>query len=459
LETHYQQDHHHHRIANMPRSFQIPRALQLENVAVVDDERHQNPVEARDFVFASYLTAACGVSNDPPDAGVIVDLTVCNITRYRCSPSTSYIPTVVDVPISYDYQIRYNPDADFTRVLPFVEESILESLAAAMNLKRCPGTGTNRRKLRRSLQDDFTTTQQDRVVGVSLFPRDYRDERFDSCLPEVDGAEFLDSECQPIRGGLTVSLVLSAAEQEVLADIPKEDEEAIRSAVLDFISRNMGEDNYVVPGNIERLTFVGDRPEAVVEEQITKDDDGGLSSAGKGLLSTALPLFFIIMLLGLVLGKRRRKDGGDDHRQAELMPAIVVLPEEDEQNWHIRSASSSGKVNLSPGSLAFTDSLALEPQVIIQEQMSGVEVLGSGSPASSSNSPARASRSQRSPARSVEVEEEGKELRVEDFADYQLNMIAEAGSEDSLFDIDEEEEDLSEGSTSEYTPRRALQMT
>jgi hypothetical protein len=84
----------------------------------------------------------------------------------------------------------------------------------------------------------------------------------------------------------------------------------------------------------------------------------------------------------------------------------------------------------------------------------------SRSPPSFSNSPAK---SPRSPSRSViEVEQEGKELRAEDFADHGVNMVTETGSQqgsqDSLFDIDEEGEDVSED-TSEYTPRRALQMT
>jgi hypothetical protein len=438
----------------MPRSFQIPRALQLENAAEVDDERHQEPVVARDVVFGSYLTAACGVSNDPPDEGEIVDLTVCNITRYRCSPLTSYIPTVVDILISYDYQITSNPDADFTRVMPFVDESILESLAVALNLKRCPGT--NRRNLRRSLQDEFATTSST-FVGVSLMPHDFRDERFESCLPQADDAEFADSECQPIRGGMTVSLALTEEEQEGLA---VEDEETIRLAVLAFIARNMVAGTYAVPGNIDRLTYVGTRQQAVagggivVAEQNIKDDDDddGLSSAGKSLLSTALPLFFIILLLGLVFRKRRRKDGGDD-RPAELMPGIVALPEEDEQNWHSRRATASGKRKLSPGSLAFTDSLALEPQFITEDEMSGVEVRSS-SPASFSNSSAK---SPTSPSGSI-VEEEGKELRADDVTNYHINMITEEGSQDSLFDIDEEGEDCSDDS-SEYTPRRALQMT
>jgi hypothetical protein len=441
----------------MPRSFQLPRALQSENATVVDDERHQDPVVARDVVFGSYLTAACEISNDPPDEGEIVDLTVCNITRYRCSPSTSYIPTVVDVPISYDYQVTYLPDADFTRVLPFVEESILESLAAAMNLKLCPGT--NRRNMLRSLQDDFTTTQQGRFIGVSLLPRDFRDQRFESCLPEEDGAEFPDSECQPVRGGMTVSLALPEEEQ----DLPEEDEDALRLAVLNFVERNMGEDTYAVPGNIDRLTYVGARQVIVgggiVEGEQRTKDDGGLSGAGRGLLSAAVPLLFIMLVLSLVLRKRRRKDDDYSNGQEELMPGIMVLPEDDdEQNWISRSSSGTGKLKLSSTSLAFADSLALESQVITEDEMYGVEVR-SGSPTSFSNSPAKSPRSPKSPSRSiVEVEEEGKELRAEDFTDYDINMGSESGSQDSLFDIDEEGEDVSED-TSEYTPRRALQMS
>jgi hypothetical protein len=441
----------------MPRSFQIPRAL-LENATVVDDERHQEPVIARDIVLGSYLTAACGVSNDPPDEGAIVDLTVCNITKYRCSPLTSFIPTVVDILISYDYQITSNTDADFGRVLPFVDESILESLAVAMNLKRCPIT--NRRKLRRSLQDEFATTELGRFVGVSMLPRDFRDDRFDSCLPEADGTEFTDSVCQPIRGGMTLSLALAEEGQGMLAE---EDEETIRLAVLAFIARNMVGDSFVVPGNIDRLTYVGARQvvaggglEAAEQNIKDDDDDGGLSSAGKSLLSIVLPLAFIILLLGLVFRKRRRKDGGGDYdysnRPAELMPGIVALPEEDEQYWHSRRATAMGKQKLSPGSLAFTDSLALEPQFVTEDKMSGVEVRSS-SPASFSNSPAK---SPRSPSRSIV--EEGEELRTEDFTNYHINMSTEEGSQDSLFDIDEEGEDCSED-TSEYTPRGALQMT
>jgi hypothetical protein len=449
----------------MPRSFQLPRVLQLENATVVDDERHQDPVGAREVVFGGYLTDACEISNDPPDEGEILDLTVCNITMFRCSPLTSYIPTVVKIPISYDYQITYLPEADFARVLPFVEESILESLATAMNLKLCPGTGTNRRNLRRSLQDDFTATQQGRFIGVSLLPRDYRDQRFASCLPEEDGAEFPDSECQPIRGSLTVSLALSEEELVLL----EEDEDALRLAVLNFVERNMGEDTYAVPGKIDRLTYVGTRQVIaggglVVGEENIKDIDngGGLSGAGRGLLSAAVPILFIMLVLSLVLRQRKRKDGDYSNRQGELMPGILAMPEEDdedEQNWISRSSSASGRVPLSPKSLAFADSLALESQVITEDQMSGVEVRSRGPP-SFSNSPANPPRS---PSRSiVEVEEEGKELRAEDFADYDINMImdtgSQQGSQDSLFDIDEEGEDVSED-TSENTPRRVLQMS
>jgi hypothetical protein len=104
--------------------------------------------------------------------------------------------------------------------------------------------------------------------------------------------------------------------------------------------------------------------------------------------------------------------------------------------------------------LAFADSLALESQIITEDERSGVEVR-SGSPARSSKSPAK---SPRSPSRSIIEEEEGKEISVEDFAAYDINMGSETGSQDSLFDIDEDGEDVSED-TSEYTPRRALQMT
>jgi hypothetical protein len=441
----------------MPRSFQRPRALQLEGSAttIVDDERHQEGVEIPQTIYGSYVTAACGVSNDPPDEGELVDLTVCNVTRYRCSPASDIIPTVVDVQISYDYEIRYNPASVFARVLPFVEESILESLAAVMNLKRCPGT--NRRQLRR-LQDDFSETQRGRFIGVSLLPRDFQDDRFTSCLPgDGDSVADANSECRPIKGGMTVSLALSEEEQEGLGELPEEDVESIRFGVWNFIERSMGEDAYVVPGNIDGVTFVGNRQviadDGLVAEENT-EDDGGLSGVGKGVLSGALPFFFILLLLGLVVRRRRPKHGADKYnsRPVDLMPGLMVMPEEHEHNWHTRSTGAASR-KLSPGSLAFTDSLALEPQFIIEDEISA--------------------KPPRSPSRSiqvVEVEEEGQELREEDFAAHHINvieeraayhidMLEENSSQDSLFDIDEGDEDFSEGTNSEFTPRRTLQMT
>lgn len=451
----------------MPRLFQKPtRALQAN--ATQDDEiRHDDPAASR--IFGSFATAACGVSNDPPDEGELVDLTVCNVTQYRCSPAASNVDAVVDLEVPYDYEITYNPAAVFERVLPFVEESVLESLAAAMNLKRC--AGTNRGLLGRVLQDGsqvaaFTPVQQGRFIGVSLNPRDKRDSRFAECLPDKNFKETQESACLPIQGGLTVSLSLSVAEQERLSALPEEDREEIRMGVLNFIEESMGSNVYVVPGNIDGVKFVGNR-EAIEAAGATNkgagaggDDDGGMSSTGKGLLSASMVLLFLVLLLGLFLvrKKRSRKDQGTSNdsksRNVDLMPITTAKLEEDEAHWHSRRIGPTDHLDLSPGSLAYTDSLALEPQIGVEPQAPSrvSTVRAAPLPAPQVNVPP-------SPTRSSF--DQGEELNSEDFAKYQINAVPEAGSsQDSIFDIDDAvyDDEVSEGN-SEFTPRRVLQMS
>ena len=439
----------------MPRLFQKPRRA-LQDTATAEDGFRLDDLADTRTVFGSYVTAACGISNDPPDVGALVDLTVCNVTQYRCNPIDN--SPVFDLEITYDYEVRYNPAAVFDRVLPFVEESILESLAAAMNLKRCAGFFSNRRLSgSRFLQEDFSPAQQDRFIGVNINPRDTRDERFAACLLDETYQETADSACLPIQGGLTVSLGLTAEEQEVLAALPEEDREEIRMAVLNFVSGSMMNDVYIVPGNIEKVIFVGDRQAIEEAKANTKGEDGddGLSGTGKGLLSAGILIFLLLILFGIMLlRKRSRKDVDDSSniKNANLMPGIAVLPEDDdEDNWHSRRTGATD-LEVVPGSLAFTDSLALKAQIIAEDEES---VAASDKTANLSYSGVTAPSG--SPLNSF-VNEDGEVLHAEYFTTDQINVISEAPSQDSLFDVGDQVADTVSEGNSDFSPREALQM-
>jgi hypothetical protein len=179
------------------------------------------------FAVGTYRTDACGVSNDPAPSnnGILYSLTVCNVTQYQCPiPAISHrngsavLIRTSDV-VPFDYDIHYNPRADFyNQVLPFVEESVLESAAQAMGIiAKCIAgsaastTGdsestqrntTQRRQrwirhgLRRILSNNetwqaqiesgssaattnfFTELQRERVLGLALSPIDILDRRY-----------------------------------------------------------------------------------------------------------------------------------------------------------------------------------------------------------------------------------------------------------------------------------------
>jgi hypothetical protein len=160
----------------------------------------------------TYLTEACGVSNDPPaiagdatdDAipdGYLYTLKICNITQYQC-PNNGESEEAAMVIVPFDYDVHYNPrftDQSFSaEILPFLEESILESVAQGTGvIEKCiAGASSNGKRhrwirARRSVEESepisssvvagdlyFADALRQLIVGISLSPRDIVDRRF-----------------------------------------------------------------------------------------------------------------------------------------------------------------------------------------------------------------------------------------------------------------------------------------
>ena len=109
-------------------------------------------------MLSVYASDGCQISNDPPVGISVTLMNLCNVTKFLCVTKDSETETLTRVDVAYDYEVYYNPAADIDRVLPYLEEVVLEHLATAMGVDDCS------RKGRRDLQEG--------VAGISLEPRD-----------------------------------------------------------------------------------------------------------------------------------------------------------------------------------------------------------------------------------------------------------------------------------------------
>ena len=190
-----------------------------------EDSRHdQDAVIEKDKI---YIDENCQVSNDPPENGSeIPDLHLCYVNQYKCPPAETGVyadtpPEEEEIVIPYQYELHYNPSADFDRLLSYVEEASLEHLASAT------GTADCRKARRRLALDD---TQKSRFLGVGKEPPDEIDSRFSECSVEVDLQQ--PSECVSMLGGFTIFL-------SPRADETAEERLQLQQAVQDVIRQGM----------------------------------------------------------------------------------------------------------------------------------------------------------------------------------------------------------------------------
>lgn len=304
-------------------------------------EWHANDAQELDTEPSAY-TSACQVSNDPPLDGEVPELMICNITAYKCNAAGASAM----VNVNFDYEIHSNPNSSMEKILPYLEETMLEHLAADMGVSTCEASRRDRRRL-----DYFTVEQLDLITGVSLLAVDQVDTRYGNCVTESSGDS---SECTPIQGAVTVFTRHRAS--DVI-------DAAIAQAVKDTIKFGMGEDLYVAEGNIDKVAFVGDRAQLESEQsvppsaQTTTDKEPsasqkGMSSTTIGLVAGVMSLVVLIVLALLFIFCRRRRS-----RES--------LNDDDNEPGHVKQVweGPESPEILSQGSLADRDSLALRPQI------------------------------------------------------------------------------------------------
>ena len=123
------------------------------------------------------------VSNDPM---LVSANNVCDTTIYGCVRDHSFLiharDGVIELPVSYDYDLFYKLDSSdymFDDIVEFLEGSMLEHLASLVDLKQCPptptSTGRNRagngnNGLRRL--ETFTEQQKTAFIAVKSGPAD-----------------------------------------------------------------------------------------------------------------------------------------------------------------------------------------------------------------------------------------------------------------------------------------------
>ena len=306
-----------------------------------DDSSNSTSVATAVPADKIYVDKFCQVSNDPPEDGEIPDLKLCNFREFRCESDAS--STYNDgesnnaIIIPYQYEIYYNPEADFEQLVRFFEETSLEHLASVTGVRSCSALGRrDRRYTRRQLQD-FTADQLAVINGVGREPDDVYDERFTDCIGQVSGEIASTTTCAPMLGGF--SLFLSPVQE-----LTEEDEMALKEAVRGVLRTGMETDLYLAPGNIEKVVFVESREPTVSNAKSgeVEGNGGGASSRAIGLMAGAGGLLMLILIFVVAMFRKKQKDVNTSRDIANLDEAESL-----------------------DGSLADQDSLALAPQELM----------------------------------------------------------------------------------------------
>lgn len=303
--------------------------------------------------FGVYEQSDCQVSNDPPGE-TFSSLKTCNITHYMCTSAGENGTVAVQVP--YEYELHYNPEADLTGiVLPFLEESMLDHVAAAMGITQC------RQRRRRRLRRERRRTQseeQGRFAGVNLEPRDKVNEKYTVCTANVTVQE--GDVCVPIQGGVTAFVRLTEEEQASQLELSDDDMQTVRDAVASFLQEAMESDLFIVRTSIDKLVFIGNSvpsnsvPSEAVPSEAEVSQGAGLSALEIGLIAGAGGFFLLLVVLlacccfRCCRRRRRRKNGNRlVAREAEIVP--VWEASEDDVEGGERCLAGCDSLALKPG--------------------------------------------------------------------------------------------------------------
>lgn len=229
---------------------------------------------------------------------------LCETTQYMCDAESSPIELLVQ----FDYDVYVNQKASSISVLSSLEGIIMRNVAKAMGVFDCEASFT-RTRLRR-LQN-FSFEQKSSFQGVSLEPRDEVVIRSDRCTNEIHQRLALESECFSMEGSLTVFLRQIEGDNTALPIISKEEKESYQKVINDYIKFSMEDNQYVFPGYVEQVTYVGDRTNtfsSVLAGQTTKELSEGLSgTTTTAILVGSLILILFVVSLSIFLIRRRKK--------------------------------------------------------------------------------------------------------------------------------------------------------
>jgi hypothetical protein len=353
-----------------------------------------------DLYGDSYEQPGCHASNDPPTTSteddlrgddrrilLLAKLQTCNITKYMCPlvadknhSGSSYNRnnsnnTMKAIEVFYEYELYFNPAGDLTGTLiPYLEESMLENLAAALGIKQCRRRQNTqkRQRMQQSISSSMNATSgtvSSQFVGVNLRPHDSANKKYTTCQQKSSNGSMLqyggdETECIPMMGGVTVYVQLTNEDKHSQNILSKDDRLTIRDTVSNFIHDAMTKDVFVVPTNIEKVVFVGNSsnpmvtPTTVVTTSTGNAINESSSSTTIGWIYGLAGVFllFIILLLCCCYGchRRRRRTG----RSAPVDGARSIQNIDDSTQNEEHDAEWGNSTG-GPRCLASLDSLAL----------------------------------------------------------------------------------------------------
>jgi hypothetical protein len=174
--------------------------------------------------------------------------------------------------------------------------------------------------------------------------------------------------CQPMKGRFSAS-VNADVSQDSMA------EASIKSGLLRLLRLGMNEDLYVL-NDVRKVAFIGDRftyvpPPPPVSS--ASPSSGGIGTAALAII--ILAALFVFLLVGFLVGRNIKKRKQDQHSKGVVLDESFALDEEEMAGASYNKGFKGGDVD-SPngssvqGSLASTDELALQPQLLVAPVLS-----------------------------------------------------------------------------------------
>lgn len=287
-----------------------------------------------------YEQSDCQFSNDNP-IGQAGSLSVCNITQYLCTSSSSEIEAVE---VFFEYELYFNPRANLTsQVLPYLEESMLDQVANAIGVTQC----VQRRRQRR---DQSLSEEQGRYAGVSLEPRDTLNKNYSSCMANVKVEAT--AQCVPMQGGLTVFVRLPKDEQA--SHLSDDEKQKIHETVSNFLHDAMDRDIFIVPTSIDKVVFIGSNLLLVsANANLQAQSSDGVSTLQVGLISgfAASILFIALLLFCCCCSCNRRRKNERKFIDQEAVIASVEKASDDDIEDGDRCLASLDSLALRQGTI------------------------------------------------------------------------------------------------------------